>query len=347
MLGCLLGCLGGMEFLVGWSSCWDASCNAATAASAPRYSVGILPAAQLGQAPTQTQPWSWGAGILVQATTKRSHLPIQPHKWVTPAPPTCLYKSALCCGKHCLQLCFSPGGDSALLDVLGFSSSLPSLLSRLPFNMLHLADPWWHPSPYVLVGLWGQALGRPSSQRSPRASRRAACYSLLIFRWGKTSWGSLLSAFCCSPVGFCLTHKLTVSPQGCWRCFSTGLLWVLQTCSPSSPPCCHFPGTAEEKGFCGGHDYPVSSATPLSICLERTFFSFPTILQNKPGLLPIPATSITHFPFLGHLWGFLVRVCGLPLLGFHSASNSASLSTTVLRLFAILFYNNEIFSFLV
>lgn len=86
---------------------------------------------------------------------------------------------------------FFPRGDGALLGALGFPG-------RLPFNMLHLADRCWHPSPSVLVGLWRQALGCPSSPGLPRASRRAACYSLLIFQHGKTSWGSLPSAFGCS-----------------------------------------------------------------------------------------------------------------------------------------------------
>lgn len=77
---------------------------------------------------------------------------------------------------------FFPRGDGALLDMFGFSGLLPALLSGLPFNMLHLADWWWHPSPSVLVGLWRQALGCPSSHCLPRASRSTACYSLLIFQ---------------------------------------------------------------------------------------------------------------------------------------------------------------------
>lgn len=143
---------------------------------------GNLTAAQPGQALTQlhAQPQSWGAGILAQATPKC--LSIQPNKsQLELHPQLCLYKSARCRCKQSaasfgfLLLFFFPRGDSALLAVLGFSSSLPSPLSRLPFNMLHLADRRWHlpPALVALCWLW-DALLPPRLQ--PAAEQPATPY---------------------------------------------------------------------------------------------------------------------------------------------------------------------------
>lgn len=137
---------------------------------------------------------------------------------------------------------------------------------------------------------------------------------------------------------------------------SAGLLKKLQAwlcsgcCRPAHLPA-HLAATSQalrrRKASVGDTMTLFRLLHPYQYVWKGFFSPFLLFRKIKPGLLPTPATSISHFPFFGHLWGFLARVHGLPLLGFHSASNSAAFTTAVLRLFAILFYNNEVFSFLI
>lgn len=144
----------------------------------------------------------------------------------------------------------------------------------------------------------------PSSHRSPPASSRAACYSLLIFQWGKTSWGSLLSLFCCSCAGFCHAQKSAVPPQR----FSKSPNKSRSICSPSRPPPCIAEGKIRNNRWGDTitplHLLNLHPAT-ISCCLTRTFFSFPMICRSESGLLPKPAISTSHFSFLADLRVFL------------------------------------------
>lgn len=149
---------------------WVLECCAPWDISAPPWPLGI-PASAPCPAP---QPGSHNQMCLFTSTTQQIK--------VLPAPSALPQRIRVMRPQTLAAAPFFPRGDGALVDALGFSGSLPALLGGLPFNMLHLADWWWHPSPSVLVGLWRQALGGPSSHRLPRASRRAACYSLLIFQ---------------------------------------------------------------------------------------------------------------------------------------------------------------------
>lgn len=186
--------------------------------------------------------------------------------------------------------------------------------------------------PYVLVGLWWQALGCPSSHRLPRARRRAACYSLLIFQWGKNILG-LPSERILLLISWLLPHTNM-------NCASAGILNKLQPrflsrCPRPAHLPIHLPDSfqaLQRRQSTTGEDGDMQ----LTYFIPILFCPFQLLSRLKPGFYLL--VSISHFSFLVYLSKvFMWRVHFLlRLLVFHQASNAVSITVSVSRLIMIL-----------
>lgn len=228
-------------------------------------------------------------------------------------PQLCLCKSAWCRCKQAaasLLFCcgfFFPRGDSALLAVLGFSSSLPSPLSRLPFNMLHLADRRWHlpPALVALCWLWDALL-------PPLASSQQQSSLLLPINFpvGKNILGlpsePVLLLVCwllpCTEIS-CVSTEVFKKPQQ-----KQVDLLAFQAIA------LHCRGENLQQQMGGDTITPLHllnlHPATTSCYLTRTFFCFPTICRSESGLIPKPAIFTSHFSFLTDLGVFLLDFTG-------------------------------------